>query len=238
MVRRAYVILVVLYVILAGSTFFYLMNENASSEFDITVVYQSHSWTETFTDHDHNYSNITINAQVTVSNYENVFESFRVGSYPFRIDVSQWKNGDSVTIGSSSYDVSSSGGSWRARRVLGGADYVNLFYDRTTGAFLSSYSKVSGSGVDFMDDYIREITIESSNLGSLIAAITGSNIVKESLGMLLLIGIFIEVPLILWLNKKRKVRKAKQSEKITNKSVKHGNPGIGATKSSTYVPLK
>jgi small subunit ribosomal protein S19 len=25
---------------------------------------------------------------------------------------------------------------------------------------------------------------------------------------------------------------------ITNKTVKHGNPGIGATKSSAYVPLK
>lgn len=209
MVRRAYVILVVVYLILAGGIFFYFMNENESSEYDIAIVYQVHSWIETFTDHDHKYSNVTINTQVTVSNYESVFKPFRVSSYPFWIDVSQWKSGDTVTIGSSSYEVSSSGGSWRAQRYLGGADYVNLVYDRTTGVFLSSYSKISGTGVDFLDDYIREITIESSNLGNLIAAITGNNIVVN-IG--LLTGIFIEVPLILWLNKKRKIRQANQNE--------------------------
>jgi hypothetical protein len=196
----------VVYVVLAGGVFFYLTNENTTSEFDITIVYQEHSWTETFSDHDHSYSNVTINAQVTVSDYETVFESFHVWSYPFWIDVSQWRTGDTVTIGSSSYEVTLSGGSWRAHRDIGGADYVNLFYSQTTGVFRMSYSQVHGTGVDFLDTYIREITTQSSNLGRMTAAITGSNVVL-SIG--LLTGIFIEVPIILWLKEKRKVRKAK-----------------------------
>ena len=207
MIRRGYVVLVVAYVILASGIFFDLTNKNASSEFNITIVYQEHRWIETFTDHDHSYDTITINAQVTVSNYESIFQQFHVSIYPFRVDVSQWQNGDTVTIGGSSYEATSSGGSWIARRDLGIGDYVKLVYDGTTGVFVSSYSKVSGTDMDFMDNYFRQIAIESSNLGNLVAAITGSNIV---LNIGLLTGIVVEIPLFLWLNQKRAAQQNKE----------------------------
>lgn len=84
---------------------------------------------------------------------------------------------------------------------------MKLVYDGTTGVFLSSYSKVSGTDTDFMNDYFRQITIKSSNLGILTAAITGSNIV---LNIGLLTRIIVEIPLILWLNQNRKERQNKE----------------------------
>ncbi|MHA1389913.1 MAG: hypothetical protein ACTSR9_15905 [Candidatus Thorarchaeota archaeon] len=70
------------------------------------------------------------------------------------------------------------------------------------GFFLSSYSRAT-SPHDFMITFYREISTESSNLGDFIARLTGTNVFAD-IG---LVGtIFLEVPIILRLRKRRSTK--------------------------------
>jgi hypothetical protein len=142
--------------------------------------------------------------------YESTLSGFQVGNFPLWVDTSNWVDGETVSISGNLYSISSETGLWRAYRIFVGLEDENLYYNREIGILIRSdtdrLSLVTGGFSGFSID----IQIQHSNIDGFVARITGNNVIGH---IILLSGIFIEIPIVQWLYRRNYKSKTSKSSK-------------------------
>ena len=149
---------------------------------------------------------ITVSAMVTPANYEEVCRQYNVDGHPFWVNVSSWQDGQTVTIFGTNYVLSHSRGMWRAYYEHDDFNYRALYYHDSMGILLESTIRYSASS-SIWSGSRTDIDVENSNLDAFISRVTGTNIL---INLLLITGIYIEIPVIAIVHKERSAKKAKK----------------------------
>ena len=101
---------------------------------------------------------------------------------------------------------------WRAEYDTGNDNYQILYYHYTLGILLESNIRYS-TGTSIWNFRRTDITIESSNLDEFTSRVTGTNVLTN---LILITGIYIEIPVVAIIRKKRAAKKAKrESQKVS-----------------------
>ena len=189
--------------------------------YSLNIEYEAHTVTATGglvnPGFSHSYRTIVVRASVMADDYESTLSSIRVDIFPFWVDTSSWATGESVSISGNIYTISEETQFWKAHRSVGNdGDYVDIYYDKEIGIFIRSYSDFMILGSSGFQGSTVSIEVQQSNFAGFISIVYGTNVVVF---VLLISGIFTEIPIIVWLwNRREKQKTTKKSQQTSTPS--------------------
>jgi hypothetical protein len=209
---------IALYIAIIFTVSFIQISQNTFTAYALTIEYNSHTtivkgglFTPGFFDFD---STIIVHTPVMVDGYESTLGNMQVFSYPVWVNTSSWATGESVSISGNIYSISEETVYWTAHRSIGDeGDYVNLYYEKVLGIFVKSNSDFMSLGSSGYRGSSTSIRIQRSNIDGFVSRVYGTNVVVQ---FLLLSGIFIEIPIIVWLRNRRDKQKSARKFRQTS----------------------
>ncbi len=191
-------LLVFILISLIGVSSIIETNNIHSSSFRLEMRYQLDRFT--YPERTHSFDSFYFDISLFLENYSATMEGLRVDEYPLWLDVSEWSQGQNVSIDGRWYVISKSSSNWRCYRDDGDTFSTTLFYDIATGIFTESgkdrVEMVLGGITYELRGYDEDIDIEEGNLHVLRSYMTGTYLYANGF---LLVMIFLEFAVIIWL---------------------------------------